>query len=83
MTFIEDWLPQLALQAKDMLGQKERKTNIVKEARATTRRDSPFQGTWKVNPEYLESLFFLALLPFSISVEYFNCWSEDNTGKHL
>ena len=28
----------------------------VKEARATTRRDSPFQGTWKVNPEYLESL---------------------------
>ena len=30
---------------------------IVKEARATTRHDSPFQGTWKVNPEYLESLF--------------------------
>ena len=30
---------------------------IVKEARATTRRDSPFQGTWKVNPEYLESLY--------------------------
>ena len=29
----------------------------VKEARATTRRDSPFQGTWKVNPRYLESLF--------------------------
>ena len=26
---------------------------------------------------------FLALLPFSISVEYFNCWSEENTGKHL
>ena len=30
--------------------------NGVKEAGATTRRDSPFQGTWKVNPEYLESL---------------------------
>ena len=28
----------------------------VKEAGATTRRDSPFQGTLKVNPEYLESL---------------------------
>ena len=26
---------------------------------------------------------FLALLPFYISVEYFNCWSEENTGKHL
>ena len=37
---------------------------IIKEARATTRRDSPFQGTWKVNPWYLESL--LALLPFYI-----------------
>ena len=29
---------------------------IVKGAGATTRHDSPFQGTWKVNPEYLESL---------------------------
>ena len=29
---------------------------FVKEAGVTTRRDSPFQGTWKVNPEYLESL---------------------------
>ena len=34
-----------------------RLATTVKEARATTRRDSPFQGTWKVNPEYLESLF--------------------------
>ena len=37
---------------------KEEETSniIVKEAIATTRRDSPFQGTWNVNPEYLESL---------------------------
>ena len=34
-----------------------RLATTVKEARATTRRDSPFQGTWKVNPWYLESLF--------------------------
>ena len=37
---------------------------IVKEAGATTRRDYPFQGSWKAYPWYLSH--FLALLPFSI-----------------
>ena len=36
----------------------------VKEAGATTRRDHPFQGSWKAYPWYLSH--FLALLPFSI-----------------
>ena len=26
---------------------------------------------------------FLALLPFSLAWSNFNCWSEENTGKHL
>ena len=39
-----------------------RLATTVKEARATTRRDSPFQGTWKVDPEYLESLYWLFYL---------------------
>ena len=26
---------------------------------------------------------FLALLPFSLAWSNFNCWSEQNTGKHL
>ena len=37
---------------------------LVKEARATTRRDHPFQGSWKAYPWYLSH--FLALLPFYI-----------------
>ena len=27
--------------------------------------------------------FLLAQLPFSFCVEYFNCWFEENSGKHL
>ena len=27
--------------------------------------------------------FLLAQLPFSFCVEYFNCWFEENSGKHF
>ena len=38
-----------------------RLATTVKEARATTMRDYPFQGSWKAYPWYLSH--FLALLP--------------------
>ena len=44
--------------------QSHRLANTIKEAGATTRRDYPFQGSWKAYPWYLSH--FLALLPFSI-----------------
>ena len=54
----------------------------VKGARATTRCDSSFQRSWNVKRAYLESLL-ISSATFFISVEYFNCWFEENTGKHL
>ena len=58
-----------------------RLATTVKEARATTRRDSLFREHGRLILSTLSH--FSALLPFSYSVEYFNCWFEENTGKHL
>ena len=41
-----------------------------------------FREHGRGRPASLESLL-LAQLPFSFGVEYFNCWFEENSGKHL